>query len=196
MILRQLGFHLNSYFIDNEIARNRITTVSREELDPQVLKNRVFDLISREIKEREAFIGLHELMKDGALGSVTVKDGAIYERFDFELPPKSHIGRNSEGYLVISNRLFDLTIIPKYEGFSTSVSHVLSPREGYPPLSPWLAIIKIVIRVKGWALIPIEEMEIYQWLDSFVSRMEEYISINTLVKRLNPDLIELLKSTK
>ena len=123
--LKRLQNHLNRYFVENEIDKKRITSLSRKDLDSHVLKNRVLDLITRDMEEREAFID-HTGNKptEGIVVLAYGEGGAIYERFDLELPPKSSLRRNNKGFLEIENKLFKLTFRPRFEGFAAYV-----PRE-------------------------------------------------------------------
>ncbi len=193
MVLTQLHLHLNSYFVKNEIDKQKITSISRNDLDPSVLKNRVIDLITKDMKEREAFKSEDDSDYPGVICMAQGENGAIYERLDIELPPKSSIHRSSNGYLVISNNIFDIMIMPKFEGFVTYVSPQLmsSTPNTY---CPFMAYIKIIIKIKRRAFFTNESMEMYEWLDSFIEDLENYVSIKKLEKRLDPDLIEALRS--
>jgi hypothetical protein len=195
MVLMKLDLHLNEYFAENEIDQERITTISREGLAPAVLRNRVLEEITKDMKEREAFMQEDTDLEEGIIFCSSGKRGAIYERLDIELPPKSTINRNSDGFLVISNRMFDITILPQFEGYATVVPYELMPAAPKPEhFAPLLATIKIQIRLKAFAFVTSESMEMYEWLDSFVSDLEEYVSTDQLEKRLKPDLIRILKS--
>ena len=193
-ILNELDLHLNSYFIENEIDTSTIVTLGRDELGPEVLRNRVIDLITKDMKERSAFARDPAKTSEGTIVYAPGRKGAIYQRLDIELPPKSTITRNAKGFLVITNPLFDLTIIPQYEGFCTSVPRVLVASHSNH-VTEMLATLKLHIRIKKAAFVTRLSMELYEWLDSFVLQMQDYVSIQRLQQRLNPDLIEMLRKT-
>lgn len=192
-VLHQLELHLNSYFIENEIDENRIVTLSRDQLGAGVLRNRVIDMITNDMKERPAFGRDSDSETKGVVVYSNGEDGAVYQRLEIELPPKSTISRNSDGFVVIANPLFDLMIVPQYEGFATSLSHVFTPSVG-DHFAPLLATVKMHIRIKKTAFVIGESMEMYEWLDSFVELMHDYVSTDRLEQRLDPDLVEILKS--
>jgi len=192
-VLDQLDLHLNSYFVENEIDKKRIVTLSRDQLGAGVLKNRVIDLITKDMKERPSFQRDADSETEGVVVYSPGKDGAIYQRLEIELPPKSTISRNSNGFLVIANPLFDLIIMPQYEGFATSLPHVFTPSVDHH-FAMLLAAVKLHIRIKKTAFVTAESMQMYEWLDSFVEIMHDYISQDQLEQRLDPDLIEILKS--
>lgn len=192
-VLNQLDLHLNSYFVENEIDEHRIVSLSRDQLGPGVLRNRVIDLITKDMKERSAFARDFDSKPEGVVVSSGGENGAVYKRLDVELPPKSKIFRNDNGFLVIANPFFDLTIMPQYEGFATVLSHVFTPSvEGH--FSPLLVRVKMCIRIKKAAFTTDKSMEMYEWLDSFVAQMQDYVSTDRLKQRLNPDMIKMLKS--
>lgn len=192
-VLHELQLHLNTYFVENEIDHKRIATLSREQFGAGVLKNRVIDLLTKDMKERSAFLRGDELESEGMVFFSFSKDGAVYQRLQIELPPKSTILRNINGFLVIVNPLFDLSIMPKYEGFRTTLPNVLMP-SAHGPFAPLLAEVKLHIRIKKTVFVRAESIEMYEWLDSFIERLYNCISLDRLTRRLDPDLIELLKS--
>lgn len=193
VILHQLDLHLNSYFIENEIDKRRIVTLTRDQVDPSVLKNRVIDLITKDMKERPAFARDANSPSDGIVVYAPGEGGAVFQRLDIELPPECRIYRNSDGFLVISNPLFDLCIKPRFEGFRTNVSEVFTPSASQH-FAPLLVIVKIETRIKKTAFISGESMEMYEWLDSFLARIKDYVSTDELEHRLDPNLIKILRS--
>jgi hypothetical protein len=95
----------------------------------------------------------------------------------------------------LSNVPKDFSILPQFEGYATTVPYELMPSAPNPDhFAPLLATIKIQIRIKAFAFVTSESMEMYEWLDSFVSDLEQYVSTDQLEKRLKPDLIRILKS--
>ena len=56
-VLVMLDLHLNSYFAENDIDKNSIVTLSRDQLSAEVLKNRVIDQLTKDMKERPIFSG-------------------------------------------------------------------------------------------------------------------------------------------
>lgn len=193
IVLHQLQLHLNSYFVENEIDKRRIVTLSRDQLGDGVLRNRVIDLITKDMKERTAFARDSDSETEGVVFYAPGENGSVYQRLELEVPSKSRLFRNNNGFVVIANPLFDLTIVPQYEGFVTSLPYVFTPSvQGH--FSPLLVTVKMCIHIKNTAFVAGESMEMYEWLDSFVDRMHDYVSTDRLEQRLDPDLIELLKS--
>lgn len=194
-VLHKLDLHLNSYFTENEIDRSSIVTLTRNQLDAAVLKNRVIDQITKDMRERPAFSPDPDPHTGGRIVYAYGEDGAIFDSLDIELPPNSKITRNSDGYLVITNPIFELTIMPRYEGYGMNLPDIFMPSQNDILYSPLLFSLKLHIRVKSKALLTNESMEIYSWLDSFVEMLHDYISTDRLEKRLDVDLVKLLSSS-
>ena len=196
IVLHELIYHLEEYFSENEIDSNSIVEITRNQLDSSVLKNRVIDQLTKDMAERAAFAQDRdpETMR-GVVVHSTTGDGAIFDKLEIKLPKNSRITRNSDGYLVITNPIFELTIMPKYAGFSTSLPfELIKPEEG-DSLSPLTFSLKLHIRISSRAFLPNESMEIYSWLDSLVDTLQNYISIDKLQERLDVNLAELINST-
>lgn len=193
-VLKLLDLHLNSYFIENDIDKSDIVTLSRDQLSAEVLKNRVIDQLTKDMKERPIFSGDSHPDQEGVVVYAMNADGAVYMRLGIELPPKSEITRNNDGYLVITNPIFDLTIVPAYEGAATYLPDVFTPSQDRF-FSPRSVSLTMRIRIKSTALLAGGSMEMYEWLDSLVERMHDYISTDRLRQRLDPDLVRMLALT-
>ena len=190
-VLSELALHLNSYFTKNEIDRSSIVELTRNQLGAEVLKNRVIDQLTRDMKERPAFSPDFYSDTNGEVVYALGGNGLVYDRLTIELPPNSSITRNSLGYLVISNRLFSLTIIPKYKGSTIMLPGIFARSED-DFLKPLLISINMHIRIKNTILLLHGSMAMYEWLDSFIERMRDYISTNRLTQRLDADLVQML----
>jgi hypothetical protein len=193
-VLHKLGLHLNSYFGENEVDESLITTITRDSLDNDVIKNKVLDSITKNLIERNAFADMGNINDNENIVYSTGNDGVIYEKLDIELPPKSIISRDKNGFMVIKNKLFDIKIIPIVNGCATLVSDVLMnvKNEGRL-LCPNSVNVKLEVVVKKLFFIKNNEIVMYKWLDSFIQELEEYISIDYLNKKMNVDMLEFLK---
>lgn len=194
IFLKKLDYHLNSFFVQNEIDNSKIQTVTREELSPSVLKNKVIDLITKDFIEREAFLTQGYPLNDASMGTVvytTGKNGVIYDRLELEMPPNSEIRRNNENFLEIESKLFKITFKHDFDGTSTVIERELIQGE-YD--SPFLVKLNIIVDIKKSFVFKNDSLEIYKWLDSFIDEFHEYSSIDSLEKRSNLPLLKILKS--
>ena len=194
-ILSKIDLHLNDYFIHNEIDSSNTVKLTRDQLEPNVLKNRVIDQLTKDMRERPVFSDYVDsnTHKEGVTTYAQNYDGSVYQRLEIELPPKSRIVRNDDGHLVIENPIFDLILIPKYNGTHTYLPPILMLQED-KFIAPLSLSLKMMVRIKRTALFTRQSMVMYEWLDSLVEEMQDYMSTDRLLKRLNPDLVELVTS--
>ena len=81
--------------------------------------------------------------------------------------------------------------MPQYEGLNLApLPPGLTPSVGmyFDILS---AKIKLHIRIKQKAFFTGRSIRMYAWLDSFIEEMCDYVSIDSLIKRLDPDQIAM-----
>ncbi|WP_320130285.1 hypothetical protein [uncultured Sphaerochaeta sp.] len=193
VVLDFLQLHLNSYFIKNEINDFEIIKITRDNLDPSILKNRVLDSITKDMDEREAFINDNSTSLKEKNCSVVYsmsKNGIFYNRLEIELPSGTTIHRNNEGFIEIDNKLFKLTIVPIVEGYSSIVSSVLFEDGNYKCGEN--ISLNLEVQIKRSFIIPKKSIQVYQWLDSFLQAIEEYISIDKLEKKMKVDVLQLI----
>ncbi|MDR3291677.1 MAG: hypothetical protein LBT10_05935 [Methanobrevibacter sp.] len=160
LILDKLSIHLDDYYAENEIDENKIMTISKTELK-DTLEKRIF-------------------LQNSAMNDI------IKEEFEINLPLNSKITRNSDNYLEINNKIFDIIIIPDYQGFNEYIDPILTDYENISDPSPFYSIkIRLSIILKRAILFNND----YGWLDSFLDKIEYFISIEQLNKKLNADLL-------
>ncbi len=193
VFLKQLDYHLNSYIVHNEIDEKNIEIIPRSALSAGVLRNKVLELVTRDIAEREAFLGEDSSSEGTNVIYTTGKRGAVYYRIDLELPKGSTLSRNTKGNLEVENRLFKMTLVPGFQGFSTVVSNELIENDGEYK-SPKLASFKILVEIKNVFIVSNEELVLFSWLDSFLERIIEYASVTSLESRSNVELVRLIRS--
>lgn len=193
LVLHKLELHLGRYFVENEIGENKIAKIDRSILDKGILRNRVIDSITKDMKERDAFLSENIDCPEGRVVYQTSKRGVVYQCFEISVPPGSKIYRDETGYIVISNKLFRIRIIPIYQGCSTIISQVLLyNQKDY--ISPISVNINLEIKLTKTFIRDTESIQLYQWLDSFVEEMENYVSIENIERVLNTGMLEIINS--
>lgn len=161
LIIDKLSVHLDDYYAKNEIDEKKIKTITIEEFDSDTLENKIFSE--------------NKVLKN-----------IIREEFEINLPMNSKIIRNKDNYIEINNNIFNITIIPDYRGFNEDINPILTDYDNTENQYPFYSIeVKISISLKGHFLFNDD----YGWLDSFLEEIEEFVSIENLNKKLNPDLL-------
>lgn len=188
--LRKLGLHLNSYFVYEEIDRNKICAIPRSSMSQDVLKNRVLELITRNHREREAFLD-HDGDSDFELCFAVGDGGEVFDSLHLELPLGTKLQRLSDNSLRISSDIFDIRFVVDCNATSTVISPALICGD-YD--APWLVSVKLEVTVKKRLILSSDDIEMHQWLDSFLNSFENYISIKKLEERSYLQLVSILKS--
>lgn len=196
VILNQLELHLNSYYIEHESKDFKIVKITRDTLDPAILNNRVLDSITKDMEEREAFINKTgpKLSKNSSIVYSISSDGIVYNRLSIELPSDTTIIRNKQGFIEIENKLFKLKIVPIVNGTSLYVHPILFKNSEFNPLNckNYSVTVNLEVQVKRCFLVNKKAVQLYEWLDSFLKKIEDYISINRLEERMNVEALDLI----
>jgi hypothetical protein len=190
LFLQKLGLHLNSYFVYEEIDRNKICSIPRSSMSQDLLKNRVLELITRDHREREAFLD-HDEDLDSELCFAVGDSGEVFDSLNLDLPLGTKLQRLSDKSIMISSDIFDIRFVVDCNATNTVISPDLICGE-YD--APWLVRVKLEITVKKRLMLSSDDIEMHQWLDSFLNSFESYISIKKLEERSYLQLVRVLKS--
>jgi hypothetical protein len=164
LILEKLSVHLDDYYTKNEISGEKIIRITTKEFDSHALENRIF-------------------LENGVIQNI------IKEEFEINLPKNSKITRNSDDYLEINNEIFNIIIIPDYQGFNEFIDPILTDYKDKDQQYPFYSFdIKLRIIIKRHVLFNDD----YGWLDSFLNEAYEYVSIEYIRKKIDPDLLKYL----
>jgi len=119
----------------------------------------------------------------------------MYERFDLTLPKETTIRRPSAGTIVLENNRFKLSIIVKYAGFSAVVPFdFIQYYIGENPFEVHAQHVDIELKyeVRPLSLLREAGWEYYQWVDSFVSRVQAEMSGGQFLRRIGWDTVATL----
>jgi len=109
VLLEELSTHLSTYFTNSN--SDQISELSREDIPAFLLQNRVLNLLTTPIEQRDVFLKAfpsQENRPDGVLYSLWGSDGSMYSRFDLNLPKDSKVSFLSRGALRIETKRLDL----------------------------------------------------------------------------------------
>ena len=123
VLIEELSTHLSTYFNNDE--SDQIAELSREDIPSFLLKNRVLNLLTTPIEQRDVFLKAFprgSQKPDGVLYSLWGSDGSMYSRFDLTLPKDSKVSFLGRGSLGIQTKRLDLEISGRYMGGSIAVS--------------------------------------------------------------------------
>lgn len=190
LFLKELSMHLNSYFVHEEIDKSLIMSIPRNELSKDILRNRVLELITRNHQEREAFCDDHDSDGDSILCYAEGENGEVFSHLELELPFGTTLNRSSDNSLKIENSVFEIRYVVRCDATNTVIAReLIQGKYGVP----WLVATKLEVTVKKHTFLKSNDILLYQWLDSFLTKFDRYMSISKLHERSSLQLVKILK---
>jgi small GTP-binding protein len=180
----------NDKFNDKEIHK-----FERNEIPDILLSNRILELFSKPMEERPMFS--EHLTHENPLEEVTIKyygkNGANYERFDLVLPVNSKVKRINSDQIEIKTNRFKMNIMVDMSGANTLIAEDFE--KYYLSIDDFLKVgiyeIHAIVKIKFnlLSIFSIQGWEYYQWIDSFLKRLNECISKDEFIEHINWDSI-------
>ncbi|MGM2413359.1 hypothetical protein ACS2MN_07690 [Bacillus cereus group sp. BceL062] len=197
-LLDMLSTHLTDYFAKQEELKQELQEYDRDNLQP-LLKNRILDLLTRPIEEREVFLDLDEKEKKKVASIYKVEDGnkvlvrmyyngAEYNRFDLVLPKKSRIKRLDIGMLEIITKKAIIKFEIGFDGHSASISKrfkTFYTDQEVDELLGYSVNMKVSGKLKLSALLSVNGWNYYNWIDTFIKRLEKKSSWKLFLDRID-----------
>ncbi|MFN8522990.1 MAG: hypothetical protein U0821_07760 [Chloroflexota bacterium] len=202
-LVQELATHLTDYYADLDESDLDTVTLEREHVPRLLLENRVLNLLSTPVGDRPAFLqectpagcsADHREMEGVVYGQFG-PGGVMYERFELVLPKGSKLSREPTGALTIDTPRLHLSLQAKYEGFTANLPIRLFSR--FYRVDPFevaslLIRFELTGRVKALAMVSGRGWDLYRWVDSFVDRIEDAASLDTMMQRIRWSNVEAL----
>ena len=176
-LLDKLSTHLTDYFNDPNFRKRNLELYRRQDVPEVLLSNRFLELFSRPMEERAAFVEF--AIEEEGPGEVVVKSGlrgALYSRFELVLPKGSVVRRPESRRVEIETRRMTIGLQVRFEGFSAVLPRAFEKWylgiEDWQNLHPYQVSIDVDVTLKFGGLLTSLGWEYYQWVDSFLERVE------------------------
>lgn len=189
VVLEELSTHLSTYF--NNSKSDQIAELSREDIPAFLLQNRVLNLLSTPIEQRDVFLKAfptQEKRPKGTIYSLWGSDGSMYSRFDLNLPKNSKISFLSRGALRIETKRLYLEISGRYTGSSAAISRAFVDHymgNSWDEVDCRMVEVTLRGRVRPLALLSDKGWEHYHWLDSFRTRLRKSIDFKSFQEEIH-----------
>ncbi len=198
IIINNISTHLTDYYNSSKLEYD-IKTYSREEMSNFLLNNRVINLLSSPIDEREIFLSKDGSKKrpppKGKIVAAFGPGGAVFNKFELTLPNGAVVKSIGHNEIQIKTSRIELSVSVYLTVFSTNVPKKFAE---YYIGKDWLDVksrkVDIVIRgkirhiyvffPKGWAL--------YGWLDSLREKMRREMQFRDFLGSINWETIDPL----
>lgn len=197
VLLEELSLHLSTYFNDSD-DDVYIKEYKREDIPSFLLKNRVLNLLSTPIEQRDIFLNAFpdgEERPEGELYSLWGSDGSMYSRFDLVLPNGTKIQHSEVGSIRIETKRLSIELVAKYSNSTAVVANAfLAKYVGKDPHSVECRRLPIVLRcqIKPLSLVTSSGWQYYRWLDSFRERLKSSFDFPTFQGDIHWQVIEPL----
>lgn len=197
VLLEELSLHLSTYFNDTD-DDVYIKEYKREDIPAFLLKNRVLNLLSTPIEQRDIFLNAFPDGKkrpEGELYSLWGSDGSMYSRFDLVLPNGTTIQHSEVGNIRIETKRLSIELIVKYSNSCAVVGNAfLANYVGKDPHNVECRKLTILLRcqIKPLSLVTSSGWQYYRWLDSFRERLKSSFDFPTFQKDIHWQVIEPL----
>jgi hypothetical protein len=197
VLVEELSLHLSSYF--NDVREDSLVKeYSREDIPVLLLKNRVLNLLSTPVEQRDIFLTAYPAegsRPKGEVYSLYGSDGAVFSRFDLVLPAGTTIQQSEQGTIRIETRRLVLELSARYTGSASVVSPSFARNYlgmDFDDVIPLKVTVALSGRVKPVSLLTSSGWQYYRWLDSFRKRVRRSFDFPTFQADIHWDVIEPL----
>jgi len=185
-MLSTLSTHLTDYFNKETIEKSNLIEFNRKDIPSVLLSNRFLELFSRPMSERPAFVNSIGITNQSTIVASYTR-GARFDRFDLVLPKESLINRIKDGITIETSR-FSLTLSVLFDAYNSVLpvdfaSYYLG-RDGKMDLTEYEIKIGISVNFKMKGFLSSSGWEYYQWVDSFLEKLNEQFSFDEFIKRI------------
>ena len=199
-VFRMLSTHLTNYFNDEKFKEQNLTKLERKDIPQVLLENRFLNLFSKPMEERVAAFEDRYVSKSTKGGSS--ESGAEFSHFHLILPTKAKVSRIDEKTCEITTQKFTLRIAILYLGDDELLpadfeKYYLRLQEYYQRSNPSMVkekAIEIEVKVffKNSIFFSRTGLQYYEWLDSYLDKLEEEFSSSYFFKKIGWDSVSTL----
>lgn len=178
-LIETLSTHLTDYFNEEHYDKSELTEFSREDIPSILLRNRLLQMFSSPMEDRDAFSRESSPPKGGTIVMAMGKGGALYSRFDLVLPRGARVTRednkiviNTSNFILKIETIFDGAVYDTPRNFKRYYLGMESMRD-YRELK---VAVKAEVEFKLLAALRKSKWDYHAWLDGFLSKVEKEMS--------------------
>jgi len=184
--LSQLSLHLSEYFeSERRIDDETVIRVQRRDIPQLLLDNRFLELFSKPMNEREAFMDHDDDEHGGRIVWARGENGQLFDLFELILPKGSKVSRMSKNALRIDTSRFGLLLQAEFDRSSSnfpSEFEELYLGKKFMEVHPFLLRLRVQIDFKWWSIVTRTGWDYYEWLDSFLEKLESHFSFDHFIE--------------
>ena len=200
-VLRMLSTHLTNYFNDEKFKEENLTKFERKDIPQVLLENRFLNLFSKPMEERTAAAFEDRYVSKNTRGG-SGESSADFSHFHLILPTKAKVSRIDEKTWEITTQKFTLRVAILYLGADEVLPadfeiYYLRLQEYYQRSNSSMVkekAIEIEVKVffKNSIFFSRTGLQYYEWLDSYLDKLEEEFSSSYFFKKIGWDSVSTL----
>lgn len=177
-----LSYNQELYFSSFEDDKN-LVVLRRENIPEFLLRNRIIEVLSRPIEQREKFIDhLDDVTRLEDVHFLRGDDDAVYEIFELKLPKHSTLTKK-DGWLHIKNRHYKLSFKGEFKGYNYQLpSGFKELYIGEKDIIVYDTILEFNIELNPWFFIMFNDWKYLNWIDIAYSKFLSHFSFGQFVK--------------
>ena len=200
-VLRLLSTHLTNYFNDEKFKEQNLTKLERKDIPQVLLENRFLNLFSKPMGERAAAAFEDRYISKSTQGG-SGESNTDFRHFHLILPTKAKVSRTGENTCEITTEKFTLRVSILYLGADEVLpadfeKYYLRLQEYWQRSNPSMVkekAIEIEVKVffKNSIFFSTTGIQYYEWLDSYLDKLEEEFSRPYFFKKIGWDSVSTL----
>jgi hypothetical protein len=200
-VLRLLSTHLTNYFSDEKFKEQNLIKLERKDIPQVLLENRFLNLFSKPMEERVAASFEDPYISKSTQGD-SAESNTDFRHFHLILPTNAKVSRTGENTCEITTKKFTLRVSILYLGADELLpadfeKYYLRLQEYYQRSNPSMVkekAIEIEVKVffKNSIFFSTTGLQYYEWLDSYLDKLEEEFSRPYFFKKIGWDSVSTL----
>ncbi len=164
---------------------DKLAVLRREDIPDFLLKNRIIEVLSKPIEQREKFIEhLNDVTKVEDVHFLRGEDDAIYEKFELMLPRNSTLTKKDD-WLKIKNRHYALSFKGVFKGYNYQLpSGFRDLYIGRKDINVYNTVLELKVELNPWFFIMFNDWKFLNWIDSAYSNFLHYFSFDHFIKEI------------
>ena len=190
IILEELSLVTTDFFNNENINKNKVISFNKMDITDLLATNSFLNLFSKPMNERAAFVNRNEENIIMAYSS----NGAIYNKFELQLPKRCKIYRKRSNVIEVKHPLFTMDLKSAFMGFNTSLPRHFGKNylhKNVHNIESYEAEIEIELKL-SWKAFLIHKSKYYEWIDHYIEHLIKKNSFAHFINKINWDLVETI----
>lgn len=190
ILLKELSLITVDYFNKPHFKREKVNIIRKIDVPDLFATNVFLTLFTKPTGERIAFDN-HE---EPNVVMAYAPNGALFERFELELPKKCKIYKNSSNIIELKHPLFKLKLTPAFTGFGEVLPHNFEKHYLHSSIykvDSYKAMIGIELKL-SWKAFFIRKSEYFEWIDQYIEYLVRHNSFQNFVETIHWDIVETI----